>query len=374
MPALRRLTLVILTCFSALAAQAQTDAPRIVAVLISSDTGNDRAARFEAALQSINAETLLVEAASDAELRALLQRFTTVALDADVAIVYIDAPILMLGERGFVATPGLSLPRASSLLTRAVPLSAFARAANLAGSAGVVVVSSQAFEGTLPAGATQASRAPASRSGLAPILFMPDSEADRGIDAAATAMNASTVELGAVLDAMRATGDISISNDLRSRMVLQAPAPVARAQPQANTAIATTGSQPAAIAEPAQPEVANPEPPAAEAPVAEETANITRNTAGLPQVSAAETAAQQTAPPNATPRTISLEELQALENNLSRTSKRAIQSGLRERGFYRGLIDGLFGRQTRIAVEAFQESLGDEPTGVLTVEQAAMFE
>lgn len=380
MPVLRILALAIVTCVSALGAMAQTSAPRIVAVLITSDTGNERAARFEASLQALDAETLVVEAPNDAQLRALLQRFTAVAVDTDVAIIYIDAPILMLGERAFVATPGLTLPRASSLLTRAVPVSAFARAANLAGDGGVVLLANQTYDGALPAGALAASRAPGPRSGIAPVMFMADSAADRAIDIAADIFGAPRVELGALLVAMQGAGDVSISETLARETVLRAPAPVVRATPPASTTsripTATTSAdpEPAGGDTGAQAETSDDTGAAvAEAAATTDTASED-STSGLPQVSAEETAAQQTPPPATAPRVLSLEELQALENNLSRTAKRNIQRGLREQGFYRGLIDGLFGRQTRISIEAFQESLGDEPTGVLTVEQLTMFE
>jgi peptidoglycan hydrolase-like protein with peptidoglycan-binding domain len=367
MTLLRNFAFTLLASIAALAANAQTDVPRIVAVLITSDVDNQRAARFNDAMQGLDAETLLIEAANDSQLRALLQRFTAVAVDTDIAIVYIDAPILMLGNRAFVATPGLTLPRASSLLTRSVPLSAFARAVNLAGNGGVVIIGSQPFDGTLPEGAVQATRAPEARPGLAPIVFMADQAADRGIDVAAVEFAAPTVELGAVITAMRDSGEVTLSETLSRSMILRAPATVVRTQPQpaATPQVIAPAENTANAADPA---ATMQDTAAAQAPAA----SSASNTASLPQVSAEETAAQNAPPADAATRPLSLEELQALENNLSRSDKREIQRALRVRGFYTGLIDGLFGRQTRMSIEDFQESLGAEPTGVLTVEQQAM--
>lgn len=368
MPLLRILCLAFSTLILGVSAYAQSDAPRVVAVLISADADNSRIERLATALQGVNAETKIVAAPSDSEMRALLQSFANIALESDVVIIYIDAPILKLGERGFVATRGLTLPRASALLTRAVPLSAFARAAALAGNGGLVMVGAQDFGGTIPSGATQASAAPGPRNGLAPIVFIPQGAADSAIAALAIALEKPTVELGDMMATLTSINDVTQSQTLPRPVVLRAPPVVSRTQTPAPPAAPPATTQPQTTTAPA----AAAEEPAPEAP-APEAAPANGNTAGLPQVSAEELAAQQTAPAGATPRAVSLEELQAFENNLSRSDKREIQRGLRALGFYRGLIDGLFGRQTKSAIEAYQESIGAEPTGLLTEDQFAAF-
>ncbi|MEX0970454.1 MAG: peptidoglycan-binding domain-containing protein [Paracoccaceae bacterium] len=368
MPLLRAICLAFSTLILGVSAYAQSEPPRIVAVLVSADAENTRIERLATALQGLNAETKIVAAPSDSELRALLQSFANTALESDVVIIYIDAPILSLGERAFVATQGLSLPRASALLTRAVPLSAFARAAALAENGGLVIVGAQAFSGTIPSGATQASAAPSPRNGLAPVVFLPESAADSAIAAVAIALEMPRVELGDMMAALSSINDVTQSQTLLRPVVLRAPVTVARTQtsalPAANSATPPAQSNTA----PATAETGTSTPE-----TAPETTPANSNTASLPQVSAEELAAQQTPPPQTTPRAVSFEELAALENNLSRSDKRDIQRGLRERGFYRGLIDGVFGRQTKSAIEAFQESIDAEPTGILTEEQLALF-
>jgi len=63
---------------------------------------------------------------------------------------------------------------------------------------------------------------------------------------------------------------------------------------------------------------------------------------------------------------LSLDVLRAMQSSLSRGQKRGIQQQLRNLGFYRGLIDGIFGPQTARSISAYQESLGATTTGVLT--------
>ena len=50
----------------------------------------------------------------------------------------------------------------------------------------------------------------------------------------------------------------------------------------------------------------------------------------------------------------------------------AIQQALQRQGFYAGAIDAIFGRGTRAAVRAYQESLGSQPTGFLGPSQVDM--
>ena len=262
MPLLRILCLAFSTLILGVSAYAQSDAPRVVAVLISADADNSRIERLATALQGVNAETKIVAAPSDSEMRALLQSFANIALESDVVIIYIDAPILKLGERGFVATRGLTLPRASALLTRAVPLSAFARAAALAGNGGLVMVGAQDFGGTIPSGATQASAAPGPRNGLAPIVFIPQGAADSAIAALAIALEKPTVELGDMMATLTSINDVTQSQTLPRPVVLRAPPVVSRTQTPAPPAAPPATTQPQTTTAPA----AAAEEPAPEAP------------------------------------------------------------------------------------------------------------
>jgi hypothetical protein len=49
--------------------------------------------------------------------------------------------------------------------------------------------------------------------------------------------------------------------------------------------------------------------------------------------------------------------------------RRGVQSGLRSLGFYNGGIDGILGPQSLAAIAAYQTSIGEEPTGIVTAEQ-----
>ncbi len=49
--------------------------------------------------------------------------------------------------------------------------------------------------------------------------------------------------------------------------------------------------------------------------------------------------------------------------------RRELQSGLGSLGFYSGAIDGDLGPESKTAIAAFQQSIGEEPTGVVTAEQ-----
>ena len=57
---------------------------------------------------------------------------------------------------------------------------------------------------------------------------------------------------------------------------------------------------------------------------------------------------------------------------LSREQRRAVQQALTDRGFDTQGVDGVFGRNTRFALRAFQEASGFEPTGFLTSAQVEL--
>jgi len=66
-----------------------------------------------------------------------------------------------------------------------------------------------------------------------------------------------------------------------------------------------------------------------------------------------------------------LREARASEARLTRDEKKELQIALQWAGFYRAAIDGSYGRGTRGAMAAWQESKGLEATGVLTTRQRA---
>lgn len=82
-----------------------------------------------------------------------------------------------------------------------------------------------------------------------------------------------------------------------------------------------------------------------------------------------ETPAPEPAPEPAPDETLA--EARVSEEALSRAEKEFLQVALEWAGFYEGAIDGLYGRGTRAAMEAWQAANGHDPTGVLTTRQRA---
>lgn len=83
-----------------------------------------------------------------------------------------------------------------------------------------------------------------------------------------------------------------------------------------------------------------------------------------------------TEPPAATPEEPAVaeetpEEARDSEAALTPEERMDLQRGLEWFGFYDGGIDGAFGRGTRASMAAWQESMGLEPTGILTTAQRA---
>ena len=84
---------------------------------------------------------------------------------------------------------------------------------------------------------------------------------------------------------------------------------------------------------------------------------------------ATDTQAATETPQADTPPTETLAQSQQAEAALSREGRVEIQSALQWLGIYTGGLDGAFGRGTRAAISAWQETQGVEPTGVLTTDQ-----
>ena len=359
----------------------------IVALIITSGEETDVSISVTNTLESLDAQTLTANAPNASEMRSILKRFTAAAIDIDIALVYYDGAVLEIGERAFVAPGGIELDRASDLLTKAIPLSALARATALAGSGGAVLVHSSGQDVSLIDGVTLVDTAPEPRTGTSPILFASNDAAERlaaGLEAMSEAEE--DIDLTEVLAGLASLEGVSVSQ-LPVRPALfrhvTPPAPVVTAieatatnpidetegtttaLPQVEATDETPATEEAtASPEPAAEEevLAADEPETAE-PVAEVMAEATDDTATVEAEMAEATAAA------AQDSELSIDVLRAMQGALTRTHKRELQRNLRNMGFYRGLIDGIFGRQSAKAISAYQESIGASVSGVLTPAQ-----
>lgn len=59
------------------------------------------------------------------------------------------------------------------------------------------------------------------------------------------------------------------------------------------------------------------------------------------------------------------------ERELNREQRKLLQTALQWKGFYNAAIDGAFGRGTRQSMTDYQQSMGHDPTGILTTKQRA---
>jgi len=293
-------------------AWAQTD--RVVALVVSVGEGGARADAIQAQLQVIGAETLRAADPNNAELRSILKRFTDEAADSRATLVYLDAPAATFEGREFVLPDGAAPGRATDLFTQAIPLQAFARAAAQAEQGGAVIAAVGRAPGELPPGLSPMETAPAPAPGSSPVLVAPYGRTDAVVQVISAVTRDEVIEMGAMLRRMQAGEGVSLSASPAVPIYLRAPA--------------VEETEAAALAVPAQ----------AEAPGAE-----------------------------AAPETLA--ELELLEQSLSRAAKRAIQRRLRDEGHYLGLVDGIFGPQTRGAIAAYQEARTEEATGLLTRRQ-----
>jgi len=75
----------------------------------------------------------------------------------------------------------------------------------------------------------------------------------------------------------------------------------------------------------------------------------------------------QAAKPPAPPPTATM----PAENKMSAANRRNVQEALRQRGYYHGPVDGIFGARTRAAIRRFQNSIGAKSTGYLTAVEAS---
>ncbi len=291
-------------------AVAQSD--RVVALVVSVGQGAARADAIQAQLQVMGAETLRSAGPNNAELRSMLKRFTSEAANARATFVYLDMPAVSFEGREFVLPDGASLNRPTDLFTQAIPLLAFARAAAQAEQGGAVVTTVSAPPAALPDGLLVVERAPEPVPGSGSILVAHYSNSDPIVQVIAAAGRDEVIEIGDVFRRMLASGDVTVSALPAAPIYLRSPA--------------------------------------------------------VPEVTIDPVTIQvSTVQPDDRPET--LEELTLLEQSLSRSAKRAIQRTLRDLGHYKGLVDGIFGPQTRAAITAFQETRSEEATGVLTQRQ-----
>ncbi|MEM9811810.1 MAG: peptidoglycan-binding protein [Pseudomonadota bacterium] len=319
-----------MTCAAVMAAgmAAAAENGRSVALVVSVGEGQARADAIQAQLQVIGTETLRSVDPNNAELRSLLNRFADEALDSDVGLVYLDATVVSYDGRAFVLPAGARLDRASDIFTRAIPLSAFARATELAGVGGVVMATTEDAPSNSPAEIGSVREAPEALPGLSPVLVAAGGASETVVRVLAAATLVETVELGKVLSRMTEDPGITLSQPprrpvfLREAAVPEAPAPA-----------------PAAVLDPPE-------------PVAEVVVEVV-----------------EALPPAEPEPDLTLDELIALENELPRSARRSLQAGLRREGFYSGFIDGILGPQSRSAIETFQIAVGGEATGYLTPDQ-----
>ena len=347
----------------------------IVALIITSGEETPVSASVTHTLESLDAQVLTAIAPNASQMRSILKRFAAAAIDVDVALVYYDGAVLKIGDREFVAPGGITLRRRSDLLTKAIPLSALARATALAGNGGAVLVHSTGQGVDLIEGITLVTTAPSARTGTSPVLFASASAALGLADGLERmAKSDGDINLSEALRGLSEIDGVSISQlPTGDTMLRVLPAP--EMAPTATPPAATT---PETASEPRLPQVGADTPDAATAAAVEALdpatqadtmadGATTEMAPDSPDATAAEAAENaDNVAALAADSELSIDVLRAMQGSLSRGQKRMLQLHLRNMGYYRGLIDGIFGPQTARAISAYQESLGATVTGVLT--------
>lgn len=314
-----------------LPAKAQSD--RVVALVVSVGDGGGRADAIQTQLQLMGAETLRADGPNNAQLRSIVTRFAREAADSRATFVYLDAPAVNFEGRTFVLPKGATLNNPTDIFTQAIPIQAFARSSAQAEQGGAVAmtVSDQSLE--LPDTLTFTDRAPESVPGSAAVLVAKVEAFDPLLAIVEATAAQNEIELGAMLKQMSSQAGVTVSDIPSIPILLRIDAAPPGPDQVDTTAATTTASATSQLETPATP-------PATE----------TSNTG---QVEPQKT----------------LEELALLEQSISRAAKRSIQRKLRDLGHYKGLVDGIFGPQTRDAIKAFQTSRSAQPTGFLNRQQ-----
>ncbi|NSX53671.1 peptidoglycan-binding domain-containing protein [Parasulfitobacter algicola] len=328
----RGLLLAIGLILSAQQASAQND--RVVALVVSVGDGEARADDVQSQLQSMGVETLRSINPNNAELRSMVRRFADESEDASATFVYLDMPAVSFEGREYVMPNGAGLlsytdgtGRPTDLFTQAIPLLAFARTAAQAEQGGAVVTTVSEPPGGLPTGMAQIVTAPDPVAGASSIVVVSDNTADLVLQVIAAAGQDDTVEIGAMFRRMTVHDGVSVSELPNAPIFLKrAPEPVSVPDP---VTVVPDETEPSEVVE---------------NPVA-------------------------TVPPQVVEAPETLEELEILERSMSRSAKRSIQRRLRDLGHYKGLVDGIFGPQTREAITIFQTTRSEEQTGLLTRRQ-----
>ena len=305
---LYRLCLAICVLLAA-AAPAAAQSDRVVALVISVGEGAARADAIQARLQVLGAETLRAADPNNAELRSILKRFGTEAVNTRASLVYLDMPAVLFQGREFVLPARADVNRPTDLFTEAIPLSAFARAAAQSEQGGGVIITVGLTPQGLPSELRQVQTAPAPLAGAGPILVAEYGASDPIMQVMATTGGEESVDLAAMLRVMSTGEKVTLSQVPATPIYLKSP----------------------------------PRPEGAEAPI---------------EAAIAPSDGQET-----------VEELAVLEQSLSRSAKRALQRALRDRGHYKGLVDGIFGPQTREAITEFQAARGEAQTSYLSRRQ-----
>jgi len=392
---MRKFFIVIsLTLSAAFSANAQGMRPinevMIVALIITSGEETPVSTSVTRTLESLDAQVLTANAPNASQMRSILKRFAAAALDVDVALVYYDGAVLNIGDREFVAPGDITLQRRSDLLTKAIPLSALARATALAGNGGAVLVRASEGGVALIDGITMVEAAPAARTGTSPILFAGASAAEslaEGLESMAASSD--DISLSDALSGLSELAGVSISQlPSSAAMLRKLPAPEPTPEAVASTAVETEVEPAEELAQETTETTEESLPQVGEtSPEADTAADVAATVEALeadaqpedvvadaapetsvedPATEEADAAAQALAESLAADSELSIDVLRAMQGSLSRAQKRSLQQNLRNLGYYRGLIDGIFGPQTARAISAYQESVGASVTGVLT--------
>jgi Putative peptidoglycan binding domain len=316
---------------------------RVVALVVSVGDGTARADAIQTQLQLMGAETLRADGPNNAQLRSIVTRFAREAAESRATFVYLDAPAVTFEGRSFVLPKGATLNNPTDLFTQAIPIQAFARSAGQAEQGGGVAMTVVAQAGALPAGLTKADRAPDAVPGSAAVLVAGVDVFKPLLSIVESFATREEIEVGAMLKQMSGQPGVTVSEIPRIPILLRVAA-----VPQASAPQAEAPASPVAAVAAAPEATEAPEAPAVSAPPAIVTEEPVKN-----EVKAPET----------------LKDLTLLEQSLSRAAKRSIQRKLRDLGHYKGLVDGIFGPQTRDAIKAFQTGRLEQPTGFLDRQQ-----
>ncbi|SFO84415.1 Putative peptidoglycan binding domain-containing protein [Cohaesibacter marisflavi] len=358
----RIVPMILAMALWAMPAAAQTD--RVVALVVSVGGGAQRADDMQTQLQLMGAETLRAHDPNNAQLRSILMRFAREASNARATFIYLDVPAVNFEGRPFILPKGATLKRPTDLFTQAIPIQAFSRSAVQAEQGGAVVITIVPQDRLLD-GLSNVTNAPEAVLGASPVLISTPETFAPVLAAMEKSSEKSEVEIGTLLSDMLVKDGISISDLPRNRIFLRLPPkaepePVALPAPVSQTTNATesSGTSGSLNTSSVSPDSDNPKQDGLSADTA--------NQSEQPQASGLSLTAETTAPAASDE---TLEELELLEQTLSRAAKRTVQRALRNQQLYKGLVDGIFGPQTREAIEAFQKSRSEKQTGILTRRQ-----